>query len=112
MGRTRIMIEISDRNFDKEVLGCKLPVFACFTSTWCHTCYPTCLVADELENQYDGQIKFVRLDTEKGPGIAEKYHVIAIPTILIFQNAREVNRLLGFQDRSTLKPLLDSVTAG
>jgi thioredoxin 1 len=106
------MIEISERNFDKEVLECELPVFACFTSTSCHHCYPTCLFADQLVKEYDGHVKFVRIDTEKSAGIAEKYRVIAVPTILVFQDAREVNRLLGFQDRSTLKPLLDDVTAG
>jgi thioredoxin 1 len=108
MGKT--MIEITERDFDKEVLECELPVFACFTTTWCHNCYPTCIFADQLIEEYDGHVKFVRLDTEKSPGIAEKYHVIAVPTILIFQNAQEVNRLLGFQDRSSLRPLMNSVT--
>jgi len=104
------MIEISERDFDKEVLECELPVFACFTTQWCHNCYPTCLFADQLVMEYDGHAKFVRLDTEKSAGIAEKYHVIAVPTILVFQNAREVNRLLGFQDHGSLRPLMNSVT--
>jgi thioredoxin 1 len=104
------MIEISERDFDKEVLECELPVFACFTTQWCHSCYPTCLFADQLVKEYDGHVKFVRLDTERSPGIAEKYHIIAVPTILVFQNAQEVNRLLGFQDRSSLRPLMNSVT--
>jgi thioredoxin 1 len=107
-----VMIEVTGRDFDEEVLEGELPVFACFTARWCDNCYPTCLFADQLLKEYDRSIKFVRLDTEKSPEIAKKYHVIAVPTILIFKNAREVNRLLGFQDRSTLKPLLDSVTAG
>jgi thioredoxin 1 len=106
------MIEISERDFDKEVLECELPVFTCLTTRWCHNCYPTCLLADQLVKEYDGHVKFIRLDTEKNHEIAEKYHVIAVPTILIFQDAREVNRPLGFQDISTLKPLLDSVMAG
>ena len=107
MGKT--MIEISERDFDKEVLECELTVFACFTTTWCHNCYPTCLFADQLVKEYDRHVKFVRLDTEKSPGIAEKYHVIAVPTILIFNSTLEVNRLLGFQDRISLRPLLDSL---
>jgi thioredoxin 1 len=103
------MIEITEQEFDREVLECELPVFACFTTSWCHNCYPTCIFADQLVEEYDGRLKFVRLDTEKSPDIAEKYHVIAVPTILIFQNAREVNRLLGFQDKWSLKPLLNGV---
>jgi thioredoxin 1 len=111
-GKDKIMKEITERDFNEEVLECKLPVFACFTTRTCHNCYPTCLIADQLVKEYDGSVKFVRLDSEKSLGIAEKYHVIAVPTILFFQNSQEANRLLGFQDRSTLKPLLDNVTAG
>ena len=103
------MKEITERDFDKEVLECELPVFACFTTGWCHSCYPTCLFADELFKEYDGSVKFVRLDTEKSPEIAERNHVIAVPTILIFQESQEVKRLLGFQDKWSLRPLLNSV---
>jgi len=104
------MIEITERDFDKEVLECELPVFTCFTTEWCQSCYPTCLFADQLVNEYDGSVKFVRLDTEKSPEIAERYHVIAVPTVLIFKDSQPVRKLLGFQDRSSLKSLLNSVT--
>ena len=103
------MIEITERDFSKEVLECELPVFACFTTEWCASCYPTCLFAGQLVKEYDGRVKFVRLDTEKSPGIAERYHVIAVPTILLFQESQEVKRLLGFQDKCSLRPLLNSV---
>ena len=103
------MIEITERNFDKEVLECELPVFACFTTEWCHSCYPTCLFADELVKEYDRRVKFIRLDTERSPEIAKRYHVIAVPTILLFQESQEVKRLLGFQDKWSLRPLLNSV---
>ena len=103
------MIEINDREFDKEVLECELPVFTCFTARWCHSCYPTCLFADELTKEYDNRVKFVRVDTEKSAGIADRYHIIAVPTVLLFQNAQPVKRLLGFQERRSLRLLLDSV---
>ena len=103
------MVEIAERNFDKEVLECELPVFACFTTEWCHSCYPTCLFADQLVNEYDGRVKFVRLDTEKNPEIATRYHVIAVPTILLLQESQETKRLLGFQDKWSLRRLLNSV---
>jgi len=105
------MIDITDRDFDKEVLECELLVFACFTTGWCQSCYPTCLFADQLFKEFHGSVKFVRLDKEKSPEIAERYHIIAVPTILLFQNAQPVKRLLGFQDRRSLRSLLNSVTA-
>jgi thioredoxin 1 len=106
------MIEVSELDFNNEVLGCKLPVFACFTTKWCHTCFPTCLVADQLVKEYDGRVKFVMIDidTGKSKAMIDKYHVIVVPTILLFQNAQPVRKLVGFQDRSSLRKLLNSVT--
>jgi thioredoxin 1 len=105
------MIDITDRDFDKEVLECELPVFACFTTRWCHTCFPTCLFADELTEEYNGRVKFTRVDIEESPEIAERYHVIPVPTILIFQDSQPVKKLLGFQDRFSLRSALNSVIA-
>jgi thioredoxin 1 len=102
--------EVTDRDFDKEVLECELPVFACFTTEWCHSCYPTCLFADQLVKEYDGGVKFIRLDTEKSPEIAERYHVIPVPTIILFQNAQPVKKLVGFQELKSLRALLNSAT--
>jgi thioredoxin 1 len=104
------MIEIDERDFDKEVLGCKLPVFTCFTTKWCHSCYPTCLFGDELANEYEGRVKFVKIDVEKIPHVSAGYRIIAVPTILIFKDAQPVKTLLGIQDRSSLRALLNSVT--
>lgn len=104
------MMDITERDFNREVLKCKLPVFTCFTTKWCHSCYPTCLFADELTKEYDGRVKFVRVDIEQSPEIAERYHVITVPTILLFQNSQPVKRLLGFQELRSLRALLNSVT--
>jgi thioredoxin 1 len=106
------MIEISERDFEKEVLECELPVFVCFTTRWCGHCFPTCLTADELESRYDGRIKFVRIDKEKAPEISDKYHIIAVPSTIIFQDSRMIKKLLGYQDKLALKDLLDSLLAG
>ena len=104
------MIEINERDFDKEVLGCKLPVFTCFTTKWCHSCYPTCLFGDELANEYEGIVKFVKIDVKKIPHVSAGYRIIAVPTILIFKDAQPVKTLLGIQDRRALRDLLNSVT--
>ena len=105
------VMEVTEQNFELEVLKCELPVLVCFTTQWCHSCYPTCLVAAELSEEYNGKIKFVRVDIEESPDIAERYHVIPVPTILLFQDSQPVKKLLGFQDRRSLRDALDSVIA-
>jgi thioredoxin 1 len=100
------MMDITGRDFDKEVLDCKLPVFTCFTARWCHSCFPTCFFADELVKEYEGRVKFVKVDIEENSEIAEQYHIIPIPTILLFQDSKLVKKLIGFQELSSLKALL------
>ena len=103
--------EINDQNFDKEVLKCELPVLVCFTTKWCQSCYPTCIVADELSGEYNGKVKFVKVDIEESLKIAEKHHITAVPTILVFKDSQAVKKLMSFQDRTSLKSTLNSVTA-
>ena len=104
------MTEITERNFDKEVLECQLPVFACFITRWCRSCYATCLFADQLVEKYDGRVKFVKVDVGEIPHVIAGYRISAVPTILIFKDSQPVKKLLGFQNRSSLRRLLSSVT--
>jgi thioredoxin 1 len=103
--------EITEQNFDKEVLECELPMFACFITQWCHSCFPTWFIADDLVNRYEGRIKFVRIDKEKASKISDKYHITVVPSILIFQDSRITKKLLSYQDRTGLKHLLDALLA-
>jgi thioredoxin 1 len=104
--------EITDKDFEGEVLKCELPVFTCFTAEWCRSCYPTCLLADELAERYGDRVNFVRVNIDKSPEVSARYRIIVLPTIIIFHNSQPVKKLVGFQDRKSLKRLLDSISAG
>ncbi|RLC72115.1 MAG: thiol reductase thioredoxin [Chloroflexi bacterium] len=106
-----MIAEITGQDFTDQVLRSELPVFACFVARWCHTCFPTCFVADELAEEYEGKIKFVRIDAEKNSEIRVKYHVIALPSIVLFQDSQPVNRLLGYQERASLRESLETLLA-
>ena len=108
----KMLIEVTEQNFDEEVLNSDLPVFACFTTSWCQACFPTCLVADELVNRYEGRIKFVRIDKEKVPEISDEYHITVVPSIILFRDSQITKKLLGYQDKVALRDLLDALLAG
>ena len=108
----KMLTEVSKQNFDEEVLNSKLPVFACFTTSWCSSCFPTCLVADELVNRYEGRIKFVRIDKEKVPEISAEYHITVVPSVILFQDSQMIKKLLGYQEERALRELLDALSAG
>ena len=107
-----MLTEVTEQNFDEEVLNSDLPVFACFTTSWCRACFPTCLVADELVNRYEGRIKFVRIDKEKVPEMADEYDIAVVPSILLFQDSQLIKKLLGYQKESALRDMLDALSAG
>jgi len=105
------MREIDDKNNNREILKCKLPVFACFTAKWCRSCYPTCLIAGELANSYKDKGKFVKVDVDKNPELKNEFHILTIPAILIFPNSKIIDKRIGYQERLSLKRLLDSLTS-
>jgi len=108
----KILTEVTEQNFDEEVLKSDLPVFACFTTSWCRACFPTCFVADELANRYEGRIKFVRIDKEKAPEISDEHHITVVPSIILFQDSQITKKLLGYQEERALRDMLDVLLAG
>ena len=108
--RRLAMTDIIERDFDKEVMENELPVLVCFTAQWCQSCWVTCLFTDQLAEEYEGRVKFVKVDVEGIPHISAGYRIIAVPTILIFKDSQPVKTLLGFQDKRSLRALLNSVT--
>jgi len=91
----KMLIEVTEQNFDEEVLNSDLPVFACSTTSWCGHCFPTCLVADELANQYERRIKFVRIDKAKAPDISDEYRITVVPSIILFQDSQDNKEVAG-----------------
>jgi len=107
-----LITEIAGQDFDGEVLNSGVPVFACFTTHQCGSCFALCLVLEDLAKQYEGRIKFVIINVEKEPQLATKYNIIPLPAMLLFRDSEPVMRVLGFQYESSLRDLLDSVIEG
>jgi thioredoxin 1 len=107
-----MITEITGQNFDEEVLKSDLPVFACFTNAQCGSCFALCLVIDDLAKEYEGRMKFVRIDVEKQPELATRYDILPLPAVLLFQGSEPVKKLLGFHYKGSVRHLLDSVITG
>jgi len=108
----KMLTELTEQNFEEEVLNSDLPVFTCFTTSWCSSCFPTCYVADELARRYEGRIKFVRMDQEKVPRLSAAYNITVVPSIILFKGSKMVQKLPGYQEETVLKELLDKLSAG
>jgi len=103
--------EVSDSTFEAEVLGADKPVLVDFWAPWCGPCRMVAPVVEELAEEYDGRVEFVKLNTDDNPNTAIKYGIRSIPTLLVFKDGQPVGQIVGFRPKSDLKKRLDAVVA-
>ena len=101
------VIEITEANFETEVLKSEVPVLVDFWAVWCGPCQMQGPIIDELSEEVQG-VKFGKLNVDENMGLAQKFRVMSIPTLILFKNGEEVKRFIGLQTKDTLKALLDA----
>ena len=99
-------IKVNSANFDEVVLGSEKPVLVDFWATWCGPCKMIAPVVEELADEYADSLVVAKLDVDQAPDIAGRYGVMSIPTLLVFENGKEVKRTVGFQSKDKLKAWL------
>lgn len=89
------LIHSTDKDFEKDVIKSDLPVFVDFWAEWCGPCRMVAPVVDELSKQYEGKMKFVKLNIDENPQIPNKFNIRGIPTLIIFDQGEAVKRIVG-----------------
>lgn len=102
------LITIDDSQFEQTVLKSDIPVVVDFWATWCRPCAMIAPILDELAKEYHGRIKFTRLDVDHNPKTAAQYHIMSIPTLIIFHDGSPVASLVGFKTKAELERSLDA----
>lgn len=99
--------ELSDSNFEAEVLNSAEPVLVDFWAPWCGPCRMIAPVVEELASENAGSAKFAKLNVDNSPNIAARYGVSSIPTLMIFKNGQVVDSFVGVQPKNRLQDSLD-----
>jgi thioredoxin 1 len=103
---------VNDQNFDAEVLGATEPVLVDFWAEWCAPCKAMDPILDQLSEELAGKVKIVKLDVDGNPGIAVKYNVRAMPTLILFKDGQPADAKVGAgQSRVQLLKWLDQFAA-
>ncbi|MEB3339660.1 thioredoxin [Okeania sp.] len=96
------VLTVTDSSFNQQVLESELPVLVDFWAPWCGPCKMVAPVVEEISQQFEGQIKVVKVNTDENPNVASQYGIRSIPTLMIFKGGQRVDMVVGAVPKSTL----------
>jgi len=97
------ILEVTDANFEQEVLKSSQPVMIDFWATWCAPCKALAPVVDEVAHAYTGKLKVVKMDVDKNAATPSRYGVRGIPTLLIIKDGVVREQIVGFVPKETIE---------
>ena len=101
-------IQVTDDTFAAEVDQSPTPVLLDLWAEWCGPCHMLAPTIDELSSEMAGRVKVAKVNIDENPGIAERFAVRSIPTLLVLKNGRVVDRLIGAQPKSEIVKRLEN----
>jgi thioredoxin 1 len=102
------IINVTDANFEEEVLKAEGPVLVDYWAAWCGPCKMIAPILEEISKEYDGKLKIAKLNIDENPDTPRKYGVRGIPTLTVFKNGNVEATKVGALSKSQLTAFLDS----
>lgn len=102
-------VEVSETTFATEVERSAMPVLLDMWADWCGPCHMLAPTIDQLSSELAGRVKVAKLNIDENPGIANRFGVRSIPTLLVLKGGKEVDRLVGVQAKQEIVRRLESV---
>ena len=101
------VLELTDGNFEAEVVNSDVPVLVDFWAEWCMPCKMIAPIVEELASEYVGKLKFGKVDLDSNRDISLKLNISAIPTLILFKDGEPIKKFVGLQPKADLKSALD-----
>lgn len=100
------VIKVTQENFEQEVTNSELPVLVDFWAVWCGPCQMQGPVVEEAAKELAGKLKVGKLNVDEEGELAQKYHVMSIPTLILFRNGEAVKKEVGFHSLEEIKAMI------
>lgn len=104
-------ITVTDADFEQNVLKADAPVVVDFWAPWCGPCRVIAPILDKLAGEYDGRLTIAKVNTDEQVRWASQFGIQGIPTLIVFKNGEEVDRLVGSRPESAYRDIFDRVLA-
>lgn len=101
------MQQINKDNFETEVLKSPIPVVVDFFASWCGPCRMLSPILESVSEDYEGKVKFVKLDIDEATEISIRYGVMSIPTLIMFAGGSDVDKVVGALGAEELEEWID-----
>ena len=101
------VVYVTDVSFETDVLQSGVPVLVDFWASWCGPCKMVGPIVEELADDFAGKVKVCKLNVDENTKTAQAYGVMSIPTLILFKNGKEVDRVVGFRPKADLAELLE-----
>ncbi len=106
-----MVLEINDESFKKEVMESNLPGVVDFWAPWCNPCRMLAPLTEKLAGQYQGKVKFCKINVDENQEVASQYGVMSIPTLVFVKNGKLVDTSVGALPETALKPKVEALMA-
>lgn len=103
------VIDITEANWEKEVLDSDIPVVVDFSASWCGPCHAFAPTLDKIAERYKGKVKVGKVDVDKAQNLAAQYKVSGIPNIMIFKGGKMRKQFQGGPEEAVLARAIDNV---
>ena len=101
------VIQVTDTNFQREVLNSKIPVLVDFWAEWCAPCHMVAPAVEEIAKEYEGKLKVCKLDVDEAGDLAGTFGVMSIPTLILFKAGQKVEQVVGAVLKGQLQELVN-----
>ena len=105
------MIELTETNFETEVLQASGPVVVDFYAPRCGPCKMLAPILEQLAPQFEGRVKFVKLNVDEASELAARYGIAGVPTLALFRSGQKIDTLVGLSSPRALKSWLEAAAA-
>ena len=103
------ILEVTDQNFDQDVLKSDKPVLVDFWATWCGPCRAIAPIVEELATEYAGKVTVGKMDVDRNQATPMRYGVRGIPTLLVFQDGQVKEQIVGYVPKETIEKAISKV---